>query len=331
MSQSTDAPLVSILTPVYNGEKYLAECIESVLAQTFGNWEYHIVNNKSTDGTLRIAQDFAAKDSRIRVSTNRDFVSMPENFNNAFGKVSAASRYFKVVCADDWILPQCVDRMVEFAEEHPSVGILCCHQQSGRTVRWAELPPSTTVLGGREASRLALLQGAQIFAGPTACLYRADLLRLGKPFFPNLRPHSDTSACYEFLEYCDYGIVHEILAFERVHDEQISSQIETYSAGDLAYIEGLLEYGPRYLSDVEFRIRVEQVFKQYYRGLGGSLLKLKGRDFWRHQKSRLAEMGQRLDLPRIGLEAIAEAGREARHPLTALKKLAAVLKSRVGE
>ena len=323
-------PLVSILTPVYNGEKYLVECIESVLAQDYRNWEYHVVNNCSTDGTLGIAEAYAAKDRRIHVSTNRDFVSMPENFNNAFGKVNAASRYFKVVCADDWILPQCVDKMVAFAERHPAVGILCCHQKSGDAVRWAELPLSTTVLGGREACRLALLEGAQLFGAPTAFLYRSDLLRLGKAFFPNLQPHSDSSACYEFLEHCDYGVVHEILAVERLHDEQISSQIASNFAGDLAYLEVLLEYGPRYLTKEELRTRADEVFSQYYRGLGGALLKLKGPDFWEHQKSQLLAMGHRLDWRRVAFAAVAEAGREARSPLTAIQKVRAVWKDRVG-
>jgi glycosyltransferase involved in cell wall biosynthesis len=325
---SENQPLVSILTPVYNGEKYLVECIESVLAQDYRNWEYHIVNNRSTDGTLRIAEEFAAKDERIRVTTNRDFVSMPENFNNAFSKVHPASRYFKVVCADDWILPQCVSTMVSFAEQHPSVGILCCHQQSGKTVRWAELPVTTSVLRGREACRLALLEGVQLFGAPTAFLYRSSLLRLGKSFFPNLQPHSDTSACYEFLEHCDYGVVHELLAVERLHDEQISSQIESNFAGDLAYLEVLLEYGPRYLTDAELQARADQVFDQYYRGLGGALLKLKGDEFWEYQKSRLMAMGHRLDRRRIFFEAIAEAGREARNPLAALRKVRAVVKDR---
>ena len=60
-------PLVSVVTPVYNEEKNLAECIESVLAQTYPNWEYVIVNNCSTDRSLQIAESYAAQDKRIRV------------------------------------------------------------------------------------------------------------------------------------------------------------------------------------------------------------------------------------------------------------------------
>ena len=67
---TSDQPLVSILTSVYNGAAYLAECIDSVLHQTYQNYEYIIVNNRSTDGTLEIANQYAAKDGRIRVHTN---------------------------------------------------------------------------------------------------------------------------------------------------------------------------------------------------------------------------------------------------------------------
>ena len=56
------SPLVSIVTPVYNGEAYLEECIESVLAQTYTHWEYIIVNNCSTDNTLDIARRYESKD-----------------------------------------------------------------------------------------------------------------------------------------------------------------------------------------------------------------------------------------------------------------------------
>src|SRR5438093_8149037 len=57
-------PLVSVVTPIYNGEKYLAECIESVLAQTYQNWEYVIVNDCSTDRSLDIAQYYTHKIGR---------------------------------------------------------------------------------------------------------------------------------------------------------------------------------------------------------------------------------------------------------------------------
>ena len=61
-------PLISVVTPVYNTEKYLAECIASVLGQTYQNWEYVIVNNCSTDKSLEIAQRYVQEIPRIRVS-----------------------------------------------------------------------------------------------------------------------------------------------------------------------------------------------------------------------------------------------------------------------
>ncbi|MCB0227477.1 MAG: glycosyltransferase, partial [Anaerolineae bacterium] len=58
-TQTARQPLVSVVTPVYNTDKYLADCIESVLAQSYDNWEYVIINNCSTDRSLEIAQRYA--------------------------------------------------------------------------------------------------------------------------------------------------------------------------------------------------------------------------------------------------------------------------------
>src|SRR5689334_13934856 len=117
-------PLVSIVTPVYNEAQYLAECIESVLAQTYQNWDYTILDNCSTDRTAEIACRYAAGDPRIRVLRNEHFLPAIANHNAALRAVSPASKYCKVVLGDDWIFPECLQRMVGLAEAHPSVGIV---------------------------------------------------------------------------------------------------------------------------------------------------------------------------------------------------------------
>ncbi len=76
MATEKELPLVSIVTPVYNGEKFLAEAIESVLGQTYPNWEYTIVENCSIDHTLEIAQSYAIKDKRIRIYENQELLPL---------------------------------------------------------------------------------------------------------------------------------------------------------------------------------------------------------------------------------------------------------------
>ena len=70
-------PLLSIVTPLYNEAEHLPQCIESVLAQTYQNWDYTIVNNRSTDASGEIARRYAAKDPRIRVLDNQHRLACP--------------------------------------------------------------------------------------------------------------------------------------------------------------------------------------------------------------------------------------------------------------
>ena len=101
-------------------KQFLTECIESVLRQTYGNYEYIIVNNCSTDRSLDIALNYSKSDSRIRAHSNSQFVGVIENHNIAFRLISANSKYCKVVSADDWLFPDCIARMVGVAERiHP--------------------------------------------------------------------------------------------------------------------------------------------------------------------------------------------------------------------
>ena len=140
------SPLVSFVTPFYNTEAYLGECIESVLRQIYGNWEYILLNNCSTDKSAEIAESYAARyPGRIRVFQNSEHLSQVQNFNRVFQFISPGSKYCKFVQADDWLFPECTTKMVELAEAHPEVGIVGAYQLEGNQPGRPALSESGTI------------------------------------------------------------------------------------------------------------------------------------------------------------------------------------------
>jgi len=301
-----DEPLVSVLTPVYNGESFLAECIESVLAGTYSNWEYHIINNASTDGTLAIAERYARADKRIRVHHNEQLVDIIANHNRAFRLISPDAKYCKVVSADDWLFPDCIARMVDLAESNPSVGIVGSYQLSGSgtdwrgwRVRWAGLPYPSPVISGREICRLWFLAGIYAFGTPTSTLYRADLIREQDSFYPNSTAEADTSACVKYLGVSDFGFVHQVLSYERVHPYRMTTTSGELNAYLLSRIADLKEYGPLHLTETELHWCVKNHLDQYYAFLAKSAIRFRKKSFWTYHKKRLKELGYPLDHLRL--------------------------------
>jgi len=184
----SEGPLVSIVTPVLNGERYLAEAIDSVLGQTYRRWELIVVDNASTDATPAIARAHAERDRRIRVLRNERTVGVIENHNIAFREVSADATYVKPLHADDWLFPECLARMVDVVESHPSVGLVSAFALVNGWVDLDGLPYPSTVMPGREIARLGLLGGPYVFGSPSSVLLRADLVRGRTPFFDRYFP-----------------------------------------------------------------------------------------------------------------------------------------------
>jgi hypothetical protein len=218
--------------------------------------------------------------------------------------------------------------MVRFGQARPSVGIVGSYQRSAEAIRWQAVPVGVDVLSGREACRLALLTGAQIFGAPTAFMYRSDLVRKAEAFFPDCQPHADTSACYSALQECDFGFIHEILSVERVHPDQVSSSIEGLGGGCVAYLDVFLKYGRNYLTEEEYIQRMTEVLDTYYRYLGGCALKLRGADFWRFHRSRLDDIGCGLDWSRVARGMVKEVFAEMSTPLEAARKVAQAIRDR---
>jgi glycosyltransferase involved in cell wall biosynthesis len=121
-------PRVSIGIPVYNGAEFLEQAIQSVLAQTYTDFELIISDNASTDGTAAIALDYAARDSRVRYSRNRVNIGSSRNFNRTFEL--ATGQYFKWMASDDLIAPEFLENTVAALDAEPDA-IIAYTQASG--------------------------------------------------------------------------------------------------------------------------------------------------------------------------------------------------------
>lgn len=118
MATRTD-PRLSVGVPVYNGDAFLRQTLESILAQSFGDFELIISDNASTDGTEAIGREFAAKDPRVRYHRNETNLGLAKNYNGVFSMASGA--YFKWASADDVCLPGYLERCVAVLDSDPEV------------------------------------------------------------------------------------------------------------------------------------------------------------------------------------------------------------------
>ena len=314
-------PLVSVVTPVYNEARYLSECIQSILAQTYREWEYVIVDNCSTDGSGQIARRYAARDSRIKVVTNQKFLPAIRNHNFALRQISADSKYCKVVLGDDWIFPECLDRMVAIAEAHPSIGIVSAYVLEDREVKCVGLPYPSGLICGRDMCRKDLLEKVYAIGSPSSVLYRADLVRSHDPFYDEESIHADTEVYFALLKACDFGFVHQVLTFTRLRPESrsaMSSQVQTCLASKLRI---LLTHGRDYLSHEEFEACLGQHLSEYYRFLGKSLLLGGHSQLWEYHKRQLAQSGIGFSRLRLAMGTMATLYDAALNPKHSFQKL----------
>jgi glycosyltransferase involved in cell wall biosynthesis len=325
MSFTENTPLVTVVTPVYNGDTHLEQCIQSVLSQTYQNWEYVIVNNCSTDRTLEIATRAARSDPRVRVHSNATLVDMGANHNIGISLMSADAAYCKVVHADDFLFPECIERMMEVAIANPSVGIVSSYRLDDRSVNLDGLPYPSTVVSGREICRKFLLDGIFVFGSPSSVLIRADLLRGRKEFMDDVTffMHGDTGACHEMLASSDFGFVHQVLTFTR----REASATDTPKAIVLnsylpAKIMILKRYGSLFLDEKEYGELVTRRLAEYYRFLGRSLVERKDSEFWRFHSHAMKAIGFPLEYGQLARAGLVEDKKAwLRHPLTTLRRV----------
>jgi glycosyltransferase involved in cell wall biosynthesis len=324
-------PLVSVVTPFHNTAPYLAQCIESVLGQSYTRFEYILADNCSTDGSGEIAETYARRDPRIRLVRRSQLLSQVQNYNAALTEISADSQYCKIVQADDCIFPDCLRLMVQAFEQSASIGLVSAYDLKRNTVRGSGFPYPTSILPGPEMARLCLRTGLFVFGSPTTVMYRSSLVRDQRPFYDESLLHEDTEKCMQILEHWDFGFVHQVLSFLRVDDESISAAFRTLQPDALDRYIVVQRYAPRFLAVDEVRALRNRTKRDYYDVLSHEALRFRGRDFWRYHQGGLKTLDELLDWPYLALRICRKLLGMAANPGSSALRVLRWLQSKLSE
>ena len=182
MNMVDGKPLVSIGMPVYNGERFLSQVLDSLLAQDYANFELIISDNASTDGTQEICQEYAARDNRIRYCRNKVNMGAAWNFNRVF-KLSSGEYFMWASCHDLWerhFVSQCVKIL-----NHETSVVLCYPladwiDLNGEFIE--KMPCGPDTCGLNQVSRCNVVLWGMQYAYPIYGLIRANALKQTKIF-----------------------------------------------------------------------------------------------------------------------------------------------------
>ena len=152
------------------------------------------------------------------------------------------------------------------------------------------------------------------FGTPTSVLYRGDLVREAKEFFPGAAPHSDATAAFGLLRSRDYGFVYGVLSYGRLHPELESLKSARLGWNVAAYFRDLLAFGPAYLDRAELDRAVRRQLADYYRYLAANLLRRRDREFWTYHVRTLDQLGYPLRGTRLAAAVAKKAAGQLAHP-----------------
>ncbi len=248
------------------------------------------------------------------------------NHNIALRRISPESKYCKVVFADDWIYPECLEKMVRLAEENPSVALVGAYSLQGdrvaRVVYDDVIPDQKTVVNGRDVCRWRLLGGKYIFGAPTAVLMRSDTVRSRHAFYNEANFHADSAINFELLEHADFGFVHQVLTFRRERESSLTAYSIDYNTYIPCRLYELVHYGARYLTQTEQSRRLRELLDSYYWYLATQLYERRGEKFWTFHESKFVEVGLRLRKARLALAFVAYTLDLLLNPKVTFKRLA---------
>ncbi|HEX5220147.1 MAG TPA: glycosyltransferase family 2 protein [Verrucomicrobiae bacterium] len=225
-------PLVSVCIPAYNNGEYIAETLESVLRQRYADFEIIIVDDCSTDDTVSIVRRF--RDSRIRLNRNKTNLGLGRNWNKAISL--ANGKYLKVLCGDDVIHPDCLQRQSGQLEDpaNANVVLAVCGSEvinSNNDVVLRRNPrfPAGRV-SGQTLIRKCVRWGTNLVGEPAVGLFRRDVLARSGLFDPTNPYLIDLAFWAQLLKQGDAFVDQTRLAAFRISPSSVSTKTGFHQA-----------------------------------------------------------------------------------------------------
>ena len=185
---------LSIIVPVYNGGKYLRQCLDSVVSQTYSAWELLLIDDGSTDGSSAVCDEYAARDSRVKVVHKQNGGQAAARND---GVALAKGRFISFVDCDDWLEPDMYETMIGMLDTHQADIIVCGYTEeyAGRQ-KHVGADGQLTVYEAQEALKL-VLQG-RIGSYLWSMLFRREVVQ--EPM-PSLNPYEDHATIFKWVSH----------------------------------------------------------------------------------------------------------------------------------
>lgn len=212
-------PAISVVMSVYNSEKYLAEAIESILNQTFTDFEFIIINDGSTDSSLAIIESYMAKDERV-VLISRENKGLPASLNE--GIAIAKGKYIARMDADDISLPERFQKQYDFMESNPKVGVC-----GTKAYLFKEIPSKKHIIGHPvdHQSLIVRLLFSVCFIHPTVLMRKRVLDKVDYIYNTSFKNSQDYELWARLMDKTQFYNLQEPLLYYRDAEEGITSKV----------------------------------------------------------------------------------------------------------
>ena len=211
---NTKSPAITVLMPVYNGAKYLNESIDSILNQTFSDFEVFIIDDASTDDSVKIIKSY--DDNRIRLVENKKNLGQSETLNK--GLRLAKGKYIARMDQDDISMPERLKKQMEFMDECPNIGV--CGSWIQHFGKYDYLTPLEL---DDDSIKIKLLTN-QNLAHPSVMIRKSTLVKYQLNYDPTFTVAMDYDLWVRMFEYCSFANLPDPLLKYRMHNNQNSKK-----------------------------------------------------------------------------------------------------------